>query len=281
MVAKLPEIPRVIVPRTWPQFDDGADPESITTVIADLDSLWYRIAQGDDSFDRPGFFGATAQFWLDGEDSPIDMHADNVGDARIAIANHRYASQRLRELLGKSCWDKRVTHPPVAVLAALIREHFGAASTEAIQVLMFERGSMLDVHQKAIDLLQTERRKFVAVVSPTMALFQAALTVDGLRSPPAAGPLVTKAQIAKIMGLEVTSIATSVTRSWGTPIGGERGKKNGSTGYQWRYLEILPALKTHWGETFLHRQTGETCSWPDQPPPPPPTPKRARKKQSK
>ncbi|MDB5390167.1 MAG: hypothetical protein JWM11_5813 [Planctomycetaceae bacterium] len=207
---QLPRIPRVVVPRVWPYWDEDADPEHISTVIADFDSMWCRIARYGESLDGPTFHGPNAQFWIEplerrtiytiddnnqfdmgpADDTPVsgglregsyqlDITDDMFGDGRIAVANYAHASRMFAELLAKPCWNNKKikTYPPVGVLAVLMHEHFGSEETSACQFLMFGNN-----HEKAIGCLEDDRKQFIQIASPVYALFHASLIEQGLLS---------------------------------------------------------------------------------------------------
>lgn len=62
---KIPQIPRVAVPRVWPYWDEDADTDAIDTVISDMHGLWGLLAESENTFDDPTFHGPNAEFWID------------------------------------------------------------------------------------------------------------------------------------------------------------------------------------------------------------------------
>ncbi len=210
-----PRIPRVAVPRVWPHWDEDADRDAIDTVISEMHGLWWLLAESGDTFDDPTFHGPNAEFWIDPpaprirhrasnwdaldeldaqrqdevenlgplESFQLDVPGYQTGDPTIAIANYQFARDRWAELLGKQCWKRvRNTYPSPGVLAVLVQQTFGTASTDAIQCLMFEAGDPHAISEKAIGYMETDRRQFVSLVAPTYILFLSSLIEQGLWS---------------------------------------------------------------------------------------------------
>lgn len=171
---RFPEIPKVIVRREWPYFNDSADVESLQCVADDVDSLWRRLAEWNEPIDSPEFYGPTADYWLDGMDCPIDLYRDQLGDARIAIANYRHASTEWERLLGKPCWKGVSTYPPVNVLVVMMQEYF-TGDIDAVQLLAFTQDNL-----RSIAILEERRKRGIETVAPTMAMFQASVWALGI-----------------------------------------------------------------------------------------------------
>lgn len=169
-----PIIPRVVVRREWPYFDEDEDTEALYSVYSDVVSLWYRMQHFETALDDLEFFGETAEYWMN--DAPCVRW--RLGDARPAIANYRHCSACWQSLLAKPCWEGVKAFPPVAVMAALFDNEFGSVYTNAMNIVRFQKDDA-----RAIKLLERSRTEAVAVISPTMALFFASLTAVGLKKP--------------------------------------------------------------------------------------------------
>ncbi len=154
------------------------DAETIENIAWKVSCLWHLVGESQLSLDCPEFFGEEATYQVidtSGDAAPVRIEPGPHGDARIAVANWRYADSQWAQLLTKSCWDSVNTYPPAIVLGAMFQEHFGFAYVDA-QYAQMESDDM-----KVIKLLENRRIAGVAVLRSVVAMFHASLIVSGVK----------------------------------------------------------------------------------------------------
>lgn len=161
----------------------GDTPDALVIATSRLDWLWWLMADSERALDCPNFFNdnETARFLTPDPDNPgaiSEIFPASHGDARVALANWKFGAMQWQKRLLEPCFsDIGTTIPPVAVLAEMARGAFGYYPSDQA----FAHRSEDDA--TAIEFLESRRTEGVSVMRPAMAMFNASLTVAGLKAP--------------------------------------------------------------------------------------------------
>jgi hypothetical protein len=168
-------VPRVRIERKWPTFSDSRidQPYSPENVILELELLWSRLAEPIDDISATDFWGATTQFFFDGDDEASSWYGGSSNQPIIAIANYRNIEVMWSEFLPRL---QLSTYPPKEVLLVMVREAFASYDVDAWQMMFhgYENWKTDDwffEYKKIISFLDVKIQQAVDLLRPTMHMF--------------------------------------------------------------------------------------------------------------